>query len=335
MNNVEKRRRLLNKLEKEMPLNPTEQKKNKEKREMSFYQKNKKEIQTLHLLSQIVGKVKLEYAVQEPQWAHIILDITPRGFSTGLLIADKVPFEITVDLIKHVIVIQTKEAEAEIQLKNGRSIQTYYRTLMDEAKRVGVPLSIQTNPQEMDWNVPFEEDTHHHHYDEAVAHEMLQWFQFAWDVEQHFIGPLRQRKVYPGLFWGTFDVSCILVYNELAPFSDDSKVIERAAFDEYMIEFGFWLGDAQFDHPTFFTLPYPFVEGVALETDATFPEGSYFSLDMAEYLYEMKQGRTEAEKKNVRHFIEASCIKSMEYLKWTHTDHYFEELKMEENKKTL
>lgn len=102
-----------------------------------------------------------------------------------------------------------------------------------------------------------------------------------------------------------------------------------------MIEFGFWLGDAQFDHPTFFTLPYPFVEGVALETDASFPEGSYFSLDMAEYLYEMKQGRTEAEKKNVRHFIEASCIKSMEYLKWTHTDHYFEELKMEENKKTL
>ncbi len=52
---------------------------------MALYEKYKDEIKTLHLISKILGKIKLEYATQEPQWAYIILDITTSGFSTGLL----------------------------------------------------------------------------------------------------------------------------------------------------------------------------------------------------------------------------------------------------------
>lgn len=214
---------------------------------MSLYKKYTDEVKTLHLLSQIIGKVKLEYAVQEPQWAHIILGITPRGFSTGLLNLGKDHFEIEVDLINSLIIIKTEEKDWEIKLENGKSISVYYHEIMDTAAEAGLPLSIQTRPQEIEWTVPFEQDTTHHHYSEEAAQKILKWFQFAWDVEQQFIAPIRQRKVYPGLFWGTFDVSCILVYNEFNDFPDDDKIIERGAFDEYMIEFGFWLGDDQFE----------------------------------------------------------------------------------------
>ena len=65
---------------------------------MSFYKENKNEIMTMHLLSQIVGKIKLEYAAQEPQWAHVMLDITSRGFSTGLIKLDDSYFEIQINL---------------------------------------------------------------------------------------------------------------------------------------------------------------------------------------------------------------------------------------------
>ncbi len=297
---------------------------------MSLYQNHTNEIKTLHLLSQIVGKLKLEYAVKEPQWAHVVLDITPRGFSTGLLKKDDHHFEVNVDLVRNKLIIQTEENEKDIQLENGKSIRQYYLELIEAAADLGLDLSIHTKPQEMEWKVPFDEDDTHHHYDEKVVREILKWFQFAWDVEQQFIAPVRQRKVYPGLFWGTFDVSCILIYNELEDFPDDTKVIERAAFDEHMIEFGFWLGDDQFAHPTFFTLPYPFVENVELEVDDSFPDGSYFSPKMAEYLYEMKDGLKQADPEKVVQFIEASCRKSMEYLKWENTDHYFSELKMDE-----
>ncbi len=161
----------------------------------------------------------------------------------------------------------------------------------------------------------------------------MNWFQFAWDAEQQFIAPFRQRKVYPGLFWGTFDVSCIIIYNELEDFPDDSKVIERAAFDEHMIEFGFWLGDDTIENPCFFTLPYPFVDGVELEVDDTFPTGSYFNSKMAEYLYEIKSEVSQADTDETIRFLEASCKKSLECLKWQETQHFFEELKMDKNKK--
>lgn len=300
---------------------------------MGFYKKNKKEIITLQLISQILGKVKVEYAAQEPQWAHVILDITPRGFSTGLLKYNDSHFEIEVDLIKSIIVIKTEENDTDIKLTDGKSISEYYQEIMNTAAAVGLELTIHTKPQEMETKTPFEDDVVHQHYNEDVARQILKWFQFAWDAEQQFIAPFRQRKVYPGLFWGTFDVSCIVIYNELEPFPDDSKVIERAAFDEHMIEFGFWLGDDDFEHPTFFTLPYPFVEGVELKTDDSFPPESYFSSKMAEYIYEMKDGIDKAESGEVIRFMEASCRKSFEYLKWQNTEHSFVELKMEKNKK--
>ncbi|WP_303965863.1 DUF5996 family protein [Sporosarcina ureae] len=300
---------------------------------MGFYKTHKNEIITLQLISQILGKVKLEYAAQEPQWAHVVLDITPRGFTTGLLRYNAHHFEIEVDLIKNEIISKTEKDDAVIKLEDGKTIRDYYQEIVRTADDLGIPLSIHTTPQEMETTTPFEDDVEHHHYKEDVAKQILKWFQFAWDAEQQFLAPIRQRKIYPGLFWGTFDVTGIIVYNEFEPFPDDSRIIERAAFDEHMIEFGFWLGDDKFEHPTFFTLPYPFVEGVELKTDDSFPEGSYFSPDMAEYLYEIKSDVDQADPAEVIRFLEASCRKSFEYLEWENTHHCFVELKMEQNKK--
>lgn len=295
---------------------------------MGFYQKNKKEIITLQLISQLLGKIKLEYAAQEPQWAHVVLDITPRGFSTGLLKYEDSYFQVEVDLIKHVMLVRTDEMDSSIKLTDGKTISEYYDELMEVSKSVGLTLSIYTKPQEMETTTLFEEDVEHHHYNESVAKEILEWFQFAWNVEQEFIAPFRQRKVYPGLFWGTFDVSCIVIYNKLEPFPEDNKVIERAAFDEHMIEFGFWLGDDNIKHPTFFTLAYPFVTDVKLEVDDSFPLRSYFSPTLGEYLYETNGNRTQVEAGEVSRFMKASCKKTFNYLEWQDTDHYFEELKM-------
>lgn len=86
---------------------------------MRLYKRYTKEIKTLHLLSQIIGKVKLEYAVQEPLWAHVMLPITARGFSTGLLTVNKDYFEIFVDLIRNQILIQTEENDRTIMLSKS------------------------------------------------------------------------------------------------------------------------------------------------------------------------------------------------------------------------
>ncbi|GEK90889.1 DUF5996 family protein [Alkalibacterium kapii] len=298
---------------------------------MGFYRQNKEEITTLHLLSQIIGKVRLEHAAQEPQWAHVILGITSRGFSTGLLESGSQFFEIEVDLVNDQIIFKTRETESSIALSDGKTISEYYHEIINMAAANNLNLSINKKPQEMKWQTPFDEDTTHHHYNSDVASQILEWFQFAWNALQQFITPVRQRKIYPGLFWGTFDIACLLVYDEHTPFPDDSKVIERAAFDEPMIEFSFWLGDDNIENPAFFTLPYAFVEKEALETGESFPQGSYFSQDMGEYVYEMTSDLKNTDTQDVIRFIEASCRKSIAYFEWQNTHHVFKELKMEEN----
>ena len=298
---------------------------------MSFYKRNKKEILTLQLISQILGKIKLNYAPQEPQWAHVILNITTRGFSTGTLRCDGIYFEIEANLTNNVITIRTTDNENNVQLIDGKTVRDYYYEIITVTQDLGLDIVINTTPQEMDTKTPFDVDTDHHHYRREVASEILKWFQFANDIEQKFIAPMRKRKVYPGLFWGTFDVSCILIYKEHEAFHDDSKVIERAAFDEHMVEFGFWLGDDSFDHPTFFVLPYPFVSGQKLEVTEAFPEDSYFSEQMAEYLIEIKSDLSEVKAETIIQFFDASFVKSAEYLNWQETDYCFKELKMDKN----
>lgn len=298
---------------------------------MSFYKDNKKEILTLQLISQILGKIKLNYAPQEPQWAHVILDITTRGFSTGTLKCDGLYFEIEANLANNVITIRTTDSENNVQMTDGKSLRDYYYEIITVTQDLGLDIVINTKPQEMETKTPFDVDTEHHHYNRQVASEILKWFQFANDVEMKFIAPMRKRKVYPGLFWGTFDVSSILVYKEHQPFPDDSKVIERAAFDEHMVEFGFWLGDDSFDYPTFFVLPYPFVNGQGLEVTEEFPEGSYFNEKMAEYLLKIETDLSEVKPESIIQFFDVSFIKSTEYLNWKETDYCYKGLNMDTN----
>lgn len=286
---------------------------------------------TLQLISQIIGKIKLNYAPRQPQWAHVILDITTRGFGTDMMKCNNQFFEIEVNLKNNVIEIRTINDVNKVELIDGKTIKEYYQEIMNQTQALGLDIKINTKPQEMATTTLFEDDTTHHHYNNDVAMTILKWFQFAQDVQMRFISPLRKRKVYPGLFWGTFDVSSILVYDEYEPFPDDSKVIERGAFDEHMVEFGFWLGDDNFEYPTFFILPYPFVSGQALEVTGDFPEGSYFSEKMAEYLLEIKMPFEEIKDSDIIQFFDASFRKSADYLKWQSNEYCYKELKMEEN----
>ncbi len=294
-----------------------------------LYKEWENEKRTLHLLTQMLGKYKVALAHQEPQWEHIILDITVQGVSTGLLTHKGESFSLSINLIHHQIEIVTTERMLTIPLKDGVTIKEYYHLLQKHLQEVGIDIPINTRPQEMDTTTPFEEDTEHHHYDADRSKKVLSYFKLAHSVETTFLAPLRARKIKPGLFWGTFDVSCALVYNEHQPFPDDSKVIERAAFDEPMIEFGFWFGDDNFSGPTFFVLGYPFPT-ITFECEPPFPDGSYFDETLMEFILELEDVEGETATKIVN-FFDQSYRMLKDYLDWENCDHYHLPLKMKEN----
>ncbi|MBM0869081.1 uncharacterized protein DUF5996 [Staphylococcus auricularis] len=289
----------------------------------------KQEKETMHLLSQILGKYKLEAAYQQPQWAHVPLDITVQGFTTGMLHCEDKDFSITVNLLDDEIEIRAGRNKSFIPLENGTTIKDYYEEIRDFLKQNGVTVEINTTPQEFEDTTPFEQDTTHHHYDSEISNKALDIMKFAYHAESTFIASLRTRKFQSGLFWGTFDISSAIINNVHRPFEDDDKVIERAAFDEEMIEFGFWFGDDQFKGPTFFVMSYPFAED-DFECHEDFPDGSYFDGDMGEFLLEVSDYGQDTVK-SVEKFLYESYNLLQSYLNWEDCDHFHLPLKMREN----
>lgn len=289
----------------------------------------KKEKETLHLISQILGKYKLEATYQEPQWAHVPLDITIQGFSTGMMHYNDKDFLLEVNLIDHCIEIRVNEYKTTIELEDGTTIQSYYNQITDILIEQGIDIKINTTPQEVADTTPLDEDTQHHHYQKDISKTVLDLMKFAYHAEAKFISALRFRKFKPGLFWGTFDISCAMINNEHRPFEDDNKIIERAAFDEEMIEFGFWFGDDQFKGPTFFVLPYPFTDK-ALECNNQFPKGSYFDQKMGEFILEIED-KNKQNTDQVNDFFYESFMILKDELSWEDWNHCQLPLKMSDN----
>ncbi|PCF41382.1 DUF5996 family protein [Staphylococcus delphini] len=289
----------------------------------------KDEKETLHRLSQILGKHKLASAFQEPQWQHVVLDITTTGFSTGILFYQSSTYSVSVNLVKHMILIETNDGEETIPLKDGVTIQSYYQQIQDALHRHGIEVAINECPQEVEDTTPFSEDTTHCHYDESVSREVLKLMTFATRALQYFIAPYRARKMKPGLFWGTFDISCLVHYNAFHEMFEPSQVIEYAAFDEHFIEFGFWFGDDRFEGPTFFILPYPFVS-----QDFTFDQplisDAYFDRQLTELIYEMKQMTPET-LDTLSTFFNQGFEIFKTHLSWETCQHFLVPLKMNTN----
>lgn len=241
---------------------------------------------TLHLISQILGKIKLETAPQEPQWTHVTLDLTVDGFTTGLLFADMHAFQIDVDVRASRLLVNVDGASEAIELKTSKSIKDYYHELFGALRSRGVNITIHPKAQEMAYQGNLNEDTAPLTFHQADALKGLRLLQFALQEELKFIAPMRCRKMKPALFWGTFDVSMLVLPGIFEPFPHD-KLIEKAAFDEHMIEYGFWMGDDQVDVPTFFVLPYPF-QFKELPASSLRPAEAYYDKTKSEYFLDLE-----------------------------------------------
>lgn len=119
----------------------------------------------VHLLLQMVGKVKLERCHKRPEWAHVRLYMTLDGLSSGIIPCSTSPFEIFVNLRKHQIEIHNEEGKSHtLPLEDGTSIAVYYHQFMDALEQIGAATEINIKPQEFYDPIPFDQDRKHHHY---------------------------------------------------------------------------------------------------------------------------------------------------------------------------
>lgn len=282
---------------------------------------------TLHLISQILGKTKLETAQQEPQWAHVTLAVTPNGFTTGLLFHRDQAFQVDLDIYESRILINVEGNVQAVSLETAKSIKTYFEEIFEALASKGIELKINPKPQEMAYKNHLNEDDTPLVFNWEQAIRGLKLFHFAFAEQLKFVGPMRCRKMKPALFWGTFDVSSLILPGIPQPYPED-KVIEKAAFDEHFIEYGFWLGDGNVDTPAFFVLPYPFVNK-ELDSERLKPKDAYFDASLSEYFLMLDKVAGAAHPTQaMKGFFRSTFDILSEELGWPDCSYYFTPLDM-------
>ena len=120
---------------------------------------------TLHLMTQIVGKIRL---VRSPwlnhSW-HVALYVTPRGLTTSPIPADTRTFQIEFDFVDHVLRISSSDGAQRQFALAGQSVASFHATIMAELAELQLPTAIDEMPNELPEPVRFSEDKEHASYD--------------------------------------------------------------------------------------------------------------------------------------------------------------------------
>ncbi|OAB59570.1 hypothetical protein AY599_05000 [Leptolyngbya valderiana BDU 20041] len=249
---------------------------------------------TLHLWTQIVGKIRL---VQTPwinhSW-HVPLYLTTRGLTTSNIPYGNRVFQIEFDFLEHHLWIATAEGQIETVDLRPRSVADFYQAIMQALKDLGINIRIDTLPNEIPDPIAFEEDDIHASYDGEAAQRfwrvLLQSDRVFKEFRSHFCG-----KVSPvHFFWGSFDLAVTRFSGRPAPehpggvpnLPDD---VAKEAYNQEVSSAGFWPG-AGLGYPAFYSYAYPTPEG--FKDAPVQPEAAFFHESLGEFVLPYEVVRT-------------------------------------------
>ena len=237
---------------------------------------------TLHLYTQVVGKVRMALEPKMNQWWNVPLYLTPRGLTTSPMPYRDRTLSIDFDLTDHRLIIQDSAARVRAFALSSQSVAEFYHALFAELAAMDVQVRINTTPQECPVSTHFPDDREHAHYDPAAAHQVWQAFARIEPVFQIFRSRFRGKCSPVHLFWGAFDLAVTRFNGRRAPLR--AAPIDRDAYDEEVISLGFWPGDPWTGASEAVFYSYTVPEPPGLPAHPVAPAGASFSSTMKEFL---------------------------------------------------
>lgn len=269
---------------------------------------------TLHLWTQIVGKIRL---VQTPLINHywnVPLYVSPRGLTTSAMPYAKGIFEIEFDFIEHNLVIKTSENKIESIRLEPKSVADFYQEVMATLHSLGIETKIKGTPDEIPGAIPFAEDTTHKFYDPEYANRfwraLIQVDKIFSEFRAKFIG-----KVSPvHFFWGSFDLAVTRFSGNSAPEREGADSITREAYSHEVISHGFWLGGNKME-AAFYAYAAPEPEG--FKTALIKPEKAFHSPQMNEFFLMYEDVRSsDSPKETLLEFLSSTYEAGANLAKW-------------------
>jgi hypothetical protein len=269
---------------------------------------------TLHMWTQVVGKIAVGHAPPENHSWGIAMQVTPRGLATKTLFHGTTPFAFEFDFVDHLLVLKVSYARsATLDLRPMR-VAEFYEAVMRMCGDAGVPVKIWTTPVEIPDPVKFEIDTIHQAYDPRPVERLL---QILLQVDRVF---RRHRACFVGkcspvhFFWGSFDLAVTRFSGRRAPRREGPRFMVDA-YSREVISHGFWPGNQQFPAPAFYAYAVPEPDG--FRQARVKPDAAFYEQTMGEFLlpYEAVRGAPDPEQA-ILDFMESTYDRASALADW-------------------
>jgi hypothetical protein len=172
---------------------------------------------TLHLWTQVVGKVRLALAPPVNHWWHIPLYVNSVGLTTSLMPSAGRGVEITFDFLQHALHIRTTDGIARDMTHEPRSVADFYAEFRSHLRESGVDVAMHAVPVEVEEAIPFAEDTVHAGYDADKAHAFFLSLVHSDRVLHRFRSGFTGKVSPVHFFWGAFDLAVTRFSGRPAP----------------------------------------------------------------------------------------------------------------------
>jgi len=218
---------------------------------------------TLHMWTQIVGKVRLAQTPLVNHWWNVPLYVSPRGLTTSAMPYKQISFEIEFDFLEHMLTINCSDGGiATVPLK-PKSVAVFYREVMTALQQLGIEVRIWKMPVEIPDPIPFDEDEQHASYDPEYANRFWRILLLSDKVLQEFRARFIGKCSPVHFFWGSFDLAVTRFSGRPAPPRPDADLITREAYSHEVISHGFWPGEGPLQKAAFYSYTAPAPAGLA------------------------------------------------------------------------
>lgn len=239
---------------------------------------------TLHMWTQVVGKIRLEQTPLVNHWWNVPLYVSASGLTTTAMPYKDRIFEIEFDFIDHELRIECSDGAAKMLELRPQTVADFYAEVMSALHDLGIDVKIWTMPVEIPDPIRFEEDTIHAAYDAEYANRCWRALVKMDDVFKEFRARFIGKVSPVHFFWGSFDLAVTRFSGKPAPERPDADVITREAYSHEVISHGWWPGNKDMEAAFYsYTTPEPAGLGDTIGDGKIRPAETFYSAAMKEF----------------------------------------------------
>jgi Family of unknown function (DUF5996) len=275
---------------------------------------------TLHMWTQIVGKIRLrESPPINHSWSSTLY-VTPRGLTTGSIPHGLRTFRIDFDFIGHALVVDVSDGRTGRVPLAPQTVAAFYRRVMDTLQALGIDVRIHGRPNEVPDPIPFDRDEVHGAYDPDYANRFWRCLVQADRVLTRFRSRFIGKCSPVHFFWGAMDLAVTRFSGRTAPQHPGGipylpDRVTREAYSHEVSSAGFWAGGGALPYPLFYSYAYPEPPGFAEARGG--PSQAFYSSELREFILPYEAVRTAADPDELLlEFLQATYEAAADRAQW-------------------